>query len=211
MINPIMVLELKLKIVSAIVFVALTMLALPCMTLAHEGEDHGDAQEPIVSADTGMIARTARAGDWEIVVKHPLLEPDHEIAARVFVTRFDSNEPITNAKVVVMITGEGGAPVEAQASAGSMPGVYEVKLSPLSRGQYGFAVQASANDVAETAQYGTIQVLPAPPSKAESSTGWARAGLFALAMLVILSVLGALGYRAVQGNRARSSKEAATA
>ncbi|MDQ3256678.1 MAG: hypothetical protein M3R15_22775, partial [Acidobacteriota bacterium] len=81
------------RLAAILIIVAALTAVLPATSLAHEGEDHGESKAPVIAAGAGMVTRTARAGDWEITLKHSPLEPDKEIPARVFVTRFETNEP----------------------------------------------------------------------------------------------------------------------
>ena len=196
------------RLAAILIVVAALTAVLPATSLAHGGEDHGESKAPVVTARTGMITRTIRAGDWEITLKHSPLEPDKEIPARVFVTRFETNEPITNAQVRVRFTGA-SAPVEAVASAGSTAGVYEVRLPPLPQGEYRLAAQVGANGASQTAQFGSIQVALATLSEVESSSGWARTALFAFALLVALGLGGVVAYRFLRG-ASRESGQAAT-
>ncbi|HVF27081.1 MAG TPA: hypothetical protein VM943_02495 [Pyrinomonadaceae bacterium] len=198
------------RLAAILIIVAALTAVLPATSLAHEGEDHGESKAPAIAAGTGMVTRTARAGDWEIVVKHPTPEPDKETPARVFVTRFETNEPIANAQVSVVLTGA-AAPVEAVATAGSTPGVYEVRLLPLPQGEYRLAAQVGANGRSQTAQYGAMQVASVPPAQVGSSSGWARTALIALALLAALGLGGVVAYRFLRGARAsRESRQAAT-
>ncbi len=121
------------RLAAFMIAVASLSAMLTVSTSAHGGEDHSAEQAPVVAAGTGTVTRTARASDWEIVIKHPPLEPDHELAARVFVTRFETNEPIANAQVRVTMMGA-AASVEVVAAAGSTAGIYEVRLPPLPQG-----------------------------------------------------------------------------
>lgn len=177
---------------------------------AHEGEDHGAEQPPVVSADAGLTTRVVRAGDYEITWKHPALEPDRELAARVFVTKFDTNEPVAGARIVMTIANAEGALMEA-AAAGTSSGVYEVKLPPLAQGQYKFGARVSVSGISEGITFGTISVAPRPPTAAESSTSWARTLLILLALLAGLGLGGAIIYRLVRGARAtHADREPAT-
>ncbi len=192
----------------------LVALLMPCATaLAHGGEDHGEKQAPVVSSGTGMVAHTVRAGDLEVVIKHSPVEPDKEIAARLFLTNFATNEPVGGAKLVVVLTGESGASVEAVATAaGSTPGMYEVKLPPLSKGQYKLAARVDHGGKTETAGYGTIQVAPQLVQPAGSVATWARTALIILAALIGLGLAGAIIYRMTRSEQhGRIKKETAAA
>jgi hypothetical protein len=58
---------------------------------AHGGEDHGDSQPKSTADVKGIVLHTARLGDLEVMVKHPLIEPDAATAGRLFITNFQTN------------------------------------------------------------------------------------------------------------------------
>ena len=197
--------------------VALTMLAslgaTPVAVFAHGGEDHDEKKATAVSAGPGMVARVARVGDFEVVIKHPAVEPDKETAARVFVTRFGTNEPIGGAKIIIAMEGGGSsAPIEATVAPSNTPGLYEVKLPPLPKGQYELSARVEIAGGVQTAQYGALEVAPPPPGSAESASSWARTALLGLALLIGIGFAGVVIYRAAQfARRNRIKGEAATA
>jgi len=196
------------------VMALLVALVMPGATaLAHGGEDHGEKQAPVVSTGTGMVAHTARVGDLEAVIKHTPIEPDKEIAARLFLTHFATNEPVGNAKLVVVLTGDGGVPVETVATAAvATPGMYEAKLPPLPKGQYKLAARVDHDGKTETAEYGAIGVTPPLVQPNEAVATWARTALIVLAALICLSFVGAIIYRMTRGTqRERIKEETATA
>ena len=63
---------------------------------AHGGEDHGDTKPAVTSNQKRIITRTARTGDFEILLKHSPIEPDTETAAKLFITNFATNEPFAD-------------------------------------------------------------------------------------------------------------------
>ncbi len=152
----------------------------------------------------------SRVGDFEVAIKHPPVEPDKEIAARVFVTRFETNEPVSKAQVFLAFGDGGGAP-EVAASASSTPGIYEVKLPPLSKGQYKLIARLDVNGTSGTAQYGAIEVTLDPPAAVENASAWARTALIALALLLGLGAAGLVAYRFIQNARRDRVKGAAVA
>ena len=196
--------------------VALTMLAslgaTPVAVFAHGGEDHDEKKAPAISVGLGMVARVARVGDIEVVIKHPAVEPNKETAARVFVTRFGTNEPIGGAKIIIAMEGGGSAPIETTVAPSNTPGLYEVKLPPLPKGQYELSARVEIAGGVQTAQYGALEVAPPPPGSAESASSWARTALLGLALLVGIGLVGVIIYRAAQfARRNRIKGEAATA
>jgi len=171
---------------------------------AHGGEDHGDQKAPVVSKGTNMIVRVARAGDLEVVIKDPPIEPDKETAARIFITHFATNEPVSGAKVVVVL--QGSAPVEVAAGPSTTPGMYDVKLPPLPQGQYKLLARIEHDGENMTAEYGSLAVAPLPVSPSSALATWARTALLILGGLTVLVILGAFIYRllpAVRRSRLR--------
>lgn len=179
---------------------------------AHDGEDHGEKNAPTVSTGTNMFVRAEHVGDLEVTIKHPPLEPDRELAARVFVTRFGTNEPVAGAKVFVAFTAAGGMPFEAAAVPGNTPGIYEVKFPPMPRGDYMFTARVEVGGATpQTVNFGALKVAPLPPPAIANESSWARTALLALGTLVGLGFLGVVLYRAATlARRDRIKGEAAT-
>ncbi len=175
------------------------------ISFAHGGEDHGEKGAAAVSIGAATSAHVAHAGDWEVVVKHPSVAPDAETGARVFVSRFETNEPIAGARVVVTLTGVGAAPIEVAATAAdALPGMYEAKLPALPEGAYQLAARVEHGGQTATAEYGALHIAP-PALVADAGAGssWARTGLLALALLVGLGLVATFLYRIMRGRAQR--------
>lgn len=198
------------KAVGILLALMLTLLMPGTRVFAHGGEDHGDQKAPVVSAGAGLVTRIARLGDFEVMIKHPPIEPDKGIAARVFVTRFETNEAIDKARISIVL-GDGGSSSEVTATASSTPGMYEVKLPPLPKGRYKLAARFSVNGTQGAAQYGSIEVASVPQPAVENGSSWARTALIALALLVGLGVAGIVVYHIVQNARRDRNKGEAVA
>lgn len=192
-----------------VVILIIALLGTNTMVFAHGGEDHGDKPAAVVATGPGMQTRTARAGDLEVMLKSLPITPDKELTARIFVTRYATNEPVQGAQITVAI-GDGGTIPEIVATPGTTPGTYEVKLPPLPQGDYKFQARVTVKGDTQTAQYGVVKVTLPPPSTIESSTTWARRILIGLALLVGLGIAAVLGYR-LFGNVRRVKREAVTA
>ncbi len=206
------VLNTKRKVLAAVLAAFVVALTVSNEQVnAHGDEDHGEKKAPVISNSANMIVRAEHVGDLEVTIKHPLLEPDKELAARVFVTRFGTNEPVAGAKVFVAFAA-GGMPVEAAAEPGNTPGIYEVKFPPMPRGDYTLAARVETGGATQAVEFGTLHVAPLPPPAAANEFSWARTALFALGTLVGLGFLGLVLYRAtVLARRDRIKREAATA
>lgn len=201
----------RATLLAVMVMAVIALVASKSTVFAHGGEDHGEKPPAAVSTGTNMITQVARVGDLEVVIKHPPIEPDKEMAARLFVTHFDSNEPVGGAKIVVTFSGS-GSPVEVAAAPNATPGMYDVKLPPLPKGQYKVAARIDHDGNALTADYGALQVAPLPVASSDAVSSWARTALIGLALLVGLAIIGVILYRVVQATRSgRIKGETATA
>ena len=206
------VLKTKRKVVAAVLAAFAFALTFSNVQVnAHGGEDHGAKKAPTVSTGANMVVRETHVGSLEVTIKHPPVEPDKELAARVFVTRFETNEPVEGAKVFVAFTA-GGARVEATAEPGNTHGIYEVRFPPMPRGDYALATRVEVGGATQAIEFGTLQVAPLPPTAAATESSWARTALLALGAFVGLWFLGLVVYRATaQARRDRIKGEAATA
>ena len=180
--------------VKKVLALGLILLALPSASSAHEGHDDG-AKKPAVTADAGMIARTARVGDYEVMMKHPALEQLHEHSARLFITLYATNEPVKEATANLVIAAKGKEPIKVAAKPSARAGEYELTLPPLDSGNYSFSVIVKAGGVEQTANYGAVAIEAPQPAATESNlmdTG--NALLWSLGVL-LLTMVGVTSYR----------------
>ena len=202
---------LRKRLTALIMLLAIAALIVPGATVfAHGGEDHGDQKPQTVSPGTNMIVHVARAGDFEVVIKHAPVEPDKEMVARVFVNRFDNNEPVTGTKPVITLTSDNGSPVELAAAAGTTPGMYEVKLPPLPKGQYKLSARVDYNGETKSASLSALEVAPQPAAAIGVVASWARTALIVLGLVVGIGLLGFMGlviYRAALASRRERIEE----
>lgn len=192
---------------------ALALLAMPLQTaLAHGGEDHGDEKkEEVTSAGANMFARVTRVGDYEVTIKHPAVEPDTEAAARIFVTRYATNEPVSNAKIMVSVDdASSGMPMEVAATATGTLGIYEVKLPPMARGECKLSARIDVGGESMVANYGAMQVAASPTAISTGVALWARTALIILGSLIALSVVGVVIFFAMNHVRQGRMKGDAT-
>lgn len=180
-------------------------------SFAHGGEDHGEKQPPAVSVGANMITRVARVGDLEVVLKHPPIEPYKETSARLFVTYFASNEPVGGAKLFVTFTANGGTQIEAAAVPAETSGMYEAKLPPVPKGEYKVAARVNRNGEEQIIDYGTLQVASPHAVSDDAGASWARTALISLAVLVSISLMGAIIYRIARATRRGGVKDETTA
>jgi hypothetical protein len=191
---------IKLRNLATTLLVVFAFLMNVIPVLAHGGEDHGDEKPKVVSAGKGTIARTARAGDFEVTIKHSPIEPDTETAARLFVTRFETNEPFADAKPTIEITTKDGKTFEASEIKADAPGSYSFKLPPLPEGTYTILTRLSApGGKTDTATFSSVAVEhPVAELVVDTAWAWLKTALMILAALVVLGLLGGLVFYAAR-------------
>lgn len=178
---------------------------------AHGGEDHGDAKPAVASNQKGIITRTARAGDFEILLKHSPLEPDTATAAKLFITNFATNEPFADVNPIVEITAKDGKTFEASEVKAEAPGSFSFKLPPLPEGGYTVLAKLNAAGRTDSATFSGIVVEHSEAAASSSASGsWLRTALMILTAAVILGLLGGLIFYAFRfaPNGPVSSEEA---
>lgn len=127
------------------------------------------------------------------MLKHTPLEPDAETAAKLFVTRHATNEPIGDAKPTVEITAPDGRTFEASEVKSDAAGSYSFKLRPLPEGSYTILARAKAAGKTDTATFSGVEVQHTHADSAEEGiASWARTVLMILAALVVLGLFGGL-------------------
>lgn len=182
---------IRVKKVLALGFI---LLALPSASSAHEGHDDG-TKKAAVAVDSGMIARTARVGDYEAMMKHPALEPLHEHSARLFITLYATNEPVKEATANLVIAAKGKEPIKVAAKPSARAGEYELTLPPLDSGNFSFSVIVKTGGVEQTADYGAVTVeIPKTVAVASNLVDTKNVLLWLLSVL-LLTAVSLTGYR----------------
>jgi hypothetical protein len=173
---------------------------------AHGGEDHGESKPKTAADVKGVVSRTARIGDLEIMVKHSAIEPDTASTGRLFVTDFQTNAPADKIKPTAEVESANGTVTPIMVEKTDSAGSYNLKIPALPGGTYTLRAKVTYADETDTATFSGVQV---ETSHAASEGGIASRGgtaLIALFSLVILGSFGGLIYyavRAARGGRAR--------
>lgn len=177
--------------------VALSFFGSAMPALAHEGEDHGEAKPATVSTGGAAEVRSVRIKDFEVTLKNAPLEPDTESSARVFVTRFATNEPVQNANITLTIEREGDKTEDIAATATEKPGIFVVKLPPIPEGTARLRVRLESAGNVDNASLGEVEISPHVENSA-AVTSWAQTALYWLLAILALAVIGAIGWFAVR-------------
>lgn len=178
-------------------------------TFAHGGEDHGD-QKVVAAAPNGMVTRSARVGDFEILLKHPSLAPDTATSARLFITQFATNEPGSPSDITAEIESVNGTVTKVPIERTDVAGGYKVEVPALAEGGYIFRATLNINGKTETATLSGITVGHQEPATI-AGYSWSQTLLTALLFLIGAVLFTALIYLAIRTVRTRPMSEEAVA
>jgi hypothetical protein len=167
----------------------IAILASPLPIFAHGGEDHTEAK-PQTNVKQNIESRTAVAGDFEILLKTPILEPDKEIGGKLFLTSHETNEPISNAKITLLVEGEDGRETEIVVNPTGNPGVYWLTIPPIPQTTVKLSAKINHSGKDEIVSFGTTEIKPAPIVSSAENTSWARIALLGLGAIGLLTLLG---------------------
>lgn len=177
---------------------------------AHGGEDHSEEPKQTVSAGTKTVTQVVRAGHFEITLKHASLEPDTKTAAQIFITDYETNAPIDNAKINLIVEGDGIQKQEVAATATEMPGSLLLEIPPLPQGSVKFKVQVEAGGNSETASFGAIAVEHYESlTTSATQSSWVWTIFFWLGLILILALIGVGVWFGVRRYKAIENEESA--
>lgn len=161
---------------------------------AHGGEDHGETKAKTETTDKGTVARSARLGELEVMFKHPLLLPDQPTAGRLFLTKFQTNEPFTEVSAEMEIESANNfiTPVTVEKTATS--GVFTVKIPALSAGNYTVRTKLTHNGETDTATFSDVEIKNQPLPTDEGGMSWSRTLLISFVFSIVLALFGVLFY-----------------
>jgi cobalamin biosynthesis Mg chelatase CobN len=167
--------------------------ASPSYVLGHGGEDHGDQKPKSTANAKGIVSHSARLGEMELMLKHPALEPDQTTSGRLFITKFDTNEPFREAVAKVEMESSSGEIFTATTEVGEQPGTYALKFPALPRGTYNIRANVSHGGETDTATFSGIEVRPAVVS-AEAGASWITTLLIGVVFSLVVVLLIGLVY-----------------
>lgn len=77
---------------------------LPVFAFAHGGEDHGDAKKTAVSPASYFTSEAA-SEIYEVLLKYSPIVPGKESSLRLYLSEYNSNQPIDTAKLEITVAG----------------------------------------------------------------------------------------------------------
>lgn len=178
-------------------FLLFTLIAFGNATqvFAHGGEDHGDAQ-PKVATTKGTVSRSARLGEFEITLKTPVLEPDAATSAKLFITKFETNDAVGDAVPTMEIESSGGTITQVAVEKSDAAGSYNLKMPALPEGNYTIRTSLKSAKGSDTATFSNVAVAHSETTDAATNgaTSWVGTILLFTAGAIVLGLFGSLFY-----------------
>lgn len=182
---------------STFLFVLFSFFGTAADILAHGDEDHGAGKPATVNTGGSSEVRSVRLKGFEVTLKNSALEPDTESSARLFVTRFATNEAVPNAKVILTVEREGDKTEDIIATATDTPGTFLVKIPPIPEGTARLTVRVESEGKTDNASLGEITIAPHIETSA-TETSWAQTLLYWLLAGLALAFIGATAWWALR-------------
>lgn len=161
---------------------------------AHGGEDHGETKAKTETTAKGTVSRSARLGELEILLKHPLLLPDQPAAGRLFLTRFQTNEPFTQVSAEMEIESANNFVTPVTLEKTETPGVFTIKIPALPEGNYTVRAKLTHNGETDTATFSDLEIKNQPLPADETEMSRAQTLLAGFIFSIVLALFGALFY-----------------
>lgn len=174
---------------------------------SHGGEDHGDEKPTTTASDKGTISRLTRLGDFEIMLKHPLLIPDTATIALLFITRFETNEPVDQGIPVVEIESANGSVTEALVEKTDAVGSYSLKIPALAQGNHTVRAKLTFKGETDTATFSGVEVKTPPTPVSGSGVSWGQTILIGFVFALVLALFAGLVYFVLRFSASGSIEE----
>lgn len=176
---------------------------------AHGGEDHGDGKPKTTADVKGQISRTARLGDFEVMVKHTVIEPDTATPGRLFITNFQTNAPADKITPAAEIESGSGAVTPLTVEQTDSTGSFNFVIPALPAGTYTLRTKVTYAGETDTATFSGVQIETAHSQDEAGISSWLRPVLLFLFGAIILSLFGALLYSALRNAGGEQIREKA--
>lgn len=183
-------------------------LAIPMLAFAHGDEDHGDEKPKTETTDKGTISRVIRLGDLEVMLKHPLFQPDAATTARLFVTKFETNQGFADVTPAIEIESGNSSVTEAKVEKTATAGVFNVSFPALPEGTFTIRTKLTHGGETDTATFSGVEIKTVSATASENGEmSWARTVLIAFIFLIVLGLFGGLAFFVLQSNASESLKD----
>ncbi|MEJ7622360.1 MAG: hypothetical protein WKF34_00040 [Pyrinomonadaceae bacterium] len=127
------------------------------------------------------------------MIKHPAIEPDTATLARLFITKYSTNEAADKVTAVIEIESSGGAITQVAVEKVDAAGSYNLKIPALPEGSYTMRAKLTYGGETDTATFSGVTVAH-PAVEPATGMSWLRSGLMVLITAMVLALFAGLGY-----------------
>ena len=163
------------------------------MSFGHGGEEHGDSQPKTVPSEKGSILHTSRIGELEVMIKHPFLEPDTATSAKLFLTKYATNESSDKATAVIEMESSNGSVTQIAVEKTDVAGSYNLKIPALPEGSYTMRAKITYSGETDTATFSGLKVEH-PAAETATGMSWPRTILIFLTGSFVFALFAGLMY-----------------
>lgn len=162
------------------------------LVYGHGGEDHGDSAPKVTTTEKGSVSRSARSGNIELTVKHPVLEPDVATAGNIFITDYQTNAAFDKASISAEVENANGPTISIPVDKSEQAGIFSLKIPALPEGNYTMRVKLAYDGSSDTVTFSGVNVEQATASDNSTGISWVRGILLFLTGALVLALFGGL-------------------
>ena len=126
-----------------------------------------------------------------------MLEPDAATSAKLFITKFETNEAVADAVPTMEVESSGGSVTQVAVEKSDVAGIYNLKMPALAEGNYTIRTSLKSAKGSDTATFSNVEVAHSEATDAEttgSATSWLGTILLFLVGAIVLALFGSLFY-----------------
>ncbi|MEO6050230.1 MAG: hypothetical protein ABIP78_02725 [Pyrinomonadaceae bacterium] len=127
------------------------------------------------------------------MIRHPAIEPDTATLARLFITKYSTNEAADKVTAVIEFESPSGAVTQIAVEKVDAAGSYNLKIPALSEGSYTMRAKISYGGETDTTTFSGVTVSH-PAEEAATGMTWIRSILMVLVTVVVLALFAGLAY-----------------
>ncbi len=161
---------------------------LPVFAFAHGGEDHGDAKKTAVSPASYFTSEAA-SEIYEVLLKYSPIVPGKESSLRLYLSEYNSNQPIDTAKLEITVAGNPNIKI---AVVRIDKGVFELKATFPEKKAYNLVVNINSYAGIDLIQLNNIEAgkeLTVSTTESSSHPHWYSSNWFFGVIGLLIGIL----------------------
>ena len=116
------------------------LILLPIISLAHDGEDHGNAKKAAATS-VGYFSSETISDKYELLMKYATIAPGKEGTLRLFISNYNTNRPVDSATIELSVSGNPNIKLSVNRLD---TGIYEIRGIFPEKRNYNIAINISS-------------------------------------------------------------------